>query len=145
MPQAPGIRHVFTLNVDIAKPVNIGNTPHGRRRVIPITGGTFTGPAAAGQVLSGGADWNLGREDGSGHLWARYTLLTDDGSHLMVTNEGWRAPDDGSPEGWYCRTNPRFEAGEGPYAWMNHTLFIGDLHRPSAGDGHVVIDVYRVT
>ncbi|MFF3500192.1 DUF3237 domain-containing protein [Streptomyces sp. NPDC003247] len=155
MAHAPSTRHAFTLEVELAPPIDVGETPHGRRRVIPITGGTFSGPDARGQVLPGGADWNLVRPDGVTHLWARYTLRTDDGHHLMVTNEGWGTRDEasvrrisagggGEPDGWYCRTNPRFEVGEGPYAWMNHTLFIGDL-RPPVGLDRVTIVVHRVT
>ncbi|MFF3504963.1 hypothetical protein [Streptomyces sp. NPDC003247] len=37
----------------------------------------------------------------------------------------------------------RFEAGQGPYAWTNHTLFVGDLRPPTRGD-QVTIDVHRV-
>ncbi|MFJ4620806.1 DUF3237 domain-containing protein [Streptomyces sp. NPDC088812] len=122
--------------------------------MIPIIGGTCTGPEASGLVLPGGADWNLVREDGVTHLWARYTLRTEDGHHLMITNEGWGTQDEatmerifagggGAPADWYCRTNPRFEAGKGPYAWMNHTLFVGDLRPPTRGD-QVTIDVHRV-
>ena len=152
---APQLEPVFTLYVELDPPITVGRTAHGTRRIIPITGGTFTGPAASGVILPGGADWNLVRDDGVTHLWARYTIRTDDGATIMITNEGWGTQDDetmarifsgagAETTDWYCRTNPRFEAGEPRYAWLNHTVFVGDLRPPTRGD-QVVIDVYRVT
>ena len=91
---APRLEPVFTLTVELAPPVEVGPTPHGTRRIIPIAGGTFTGPAASGVIVPGGADWNLVRGDGVTHLWARYTLRTDDGATLMITNEGWGTQDE---------------------------------------------------
>ena len=41
----------------------IGRTPYGMRRRIPIIGGTFEGPRIRGRVLPGGADWQLQRAD----------------------------------------------------------------------------------
>lgn len=38
---------------------DLGATPLGRRRIIGITGGKFTGPRLSGRVLPGGADWQL--------------------------------------------------------------------------------------
>lgn len=75
---------------------------------------------------------------------------------ISVTNEGWipkfenkpKTEGDNTTEGkkeseWYARTDPRFEVVEGPHDWLNRTLFVGDLHRPSRPN-HVVIDVYSV-
>jgi hypothetical protein len=151
----PRLEPVFTLTVELAPPLEIGPTPHGMRRVIPITGGTFAGPAASGVILPGGADWNLVRQDGVTHLWARYTIRTDDGATLMITNEGWGTQNEATmarifaghgadTADWYCRTSPRFEAGDSRYAWLNHTVFVGDLRPPTRGD-QVVVDIYRVT
>ncbi|MGN6659957.1 MAG: DUF3237 family protein, partial [Achromobacter mucicolens] len=42
--QAPRLEHVATVVVDVGAPQEVGDTPQGRRRVIPITGGTVQGP-----------------------------------------------------------------------------------------------------
>ena len=48
---APQLEHVCDLAVTIAPPVEVGHTPAGLRRMIPITGGTVTGPRLNGKVL----------------------------------------------------------------------------------------------
>jgi hypothetical protein len=37
--------------------VEIGNGPYGRRRCVPITGGTVKGKYLTGEVVPGGADF----------------------------------------------------------------------------------------
>ncbi|MGH3321614.1 MAG: DUF3237 domain-containing protein [Streptosporangiaceae bacterium] len=73
------VEHAFTLDVDIAAPIEVGAVPTGFRRVIPITGGRVHGPKLNGTVLAGGTDWNLIRTDGAIHVWARYEIRTDEG------------------------------------------------------------------
>ena len=41
----PGLELVMTLRVGIAASLDVGEVGSGVRRVIPITGGTFEGPA----------------------------------------------------------------------------------------------------
>ena len=148
------LESAFTLSITLAEPFEIGHTPQGFRRVIPITGGSVDGPALRGRVLPGGADWNVVRPDGVAHLWARYTLETDDGVLIMVTNEGLRPQDSAmrelaargespDPSSWYCRTAPSFEVAAGPHDWLNRTVFVGAMH-PRTKVDEVVIDVHRV-
>lgn len=56
---APRLEHLCDLAVTIAPPVEVGTTPAGLRRMIPITGGTVSGPKVNGRVLAGGADFQL--------------------------------------------------------------------------------------
>ena len=51
----PRLSFVAELAVTIAEPYMIGNVGAGIREVIPITGGTVTGPRLNGIVLPGGA------------------------------------------------------------------------------------------
>lgn len=143
---ALSLEHVFTITVSIAAPREIGPTPAGYRRVIGITGGTVAGPALNGQVLPGGADWNLIRPDGSVHVWARYELLTDGGDLVAVSNEGLgpgRERDaSGEPAPWSCPTRPSFETAAPALAWLNTASFVGELS--TAGPGKVTIAVHRV-
>lgn len=101
MPTSPSLDYAFTLHVDLAPPQDLGITHAGKRRFIPITGGTFSGPKLSGTVLPGGGDWNVIRPDGVVHVFAKYTIrLTDtqrgpDGDNkeketlISVTNEGY--------------------------------------------------------
>ena len=59
-------RFAFEARVSVATPVIVGPSTHGLRRVVPITGGTFSGPRISGRVVSGGADWQYVRADGVG-------------------------------------------------------------------------------
>lgn len=145
---------LLTLDVELAPPVEIGRTSAGVRRVIPIVGGNFAGPEMSGTIVPGGADWNLARPDGITHLWARYTLRTDDGAFIMITNEGWGTQDDERmqrifdgeqqpEEGWYCRTHPRFEVDlDGPVAWLNDIVCVGSLRPPRRPD-RITVDIYQ--
>ncbi|MCL6592332.1 MAG: DUF3237 domain-containing protein [Alicyclobacillus sp.] len=114
----------------------------GLRRIIPIVGGSFSGPRLRGTVLPGGADWNVQRLDGVREVWARYTLQTDDGAYIMVTNSGIvRDNPDGTR---YARTTPQFEVSDKTYEWLQQSLFVGTLERlPDATPG-VQLRFYRV-
>lgn len=131
-------RHLMRIDVELGETLDIGPVPEGHRRVIPITGGTFEGARLRGRVLPGGADWNLVRPDGTVYLWARYTLQTDDGTLIMITNDGLQP---GSPEvmarilagqpidmaNWYAKTRPSFEVTAGKYDFLNSRVFVGSL------------------
>ncbi len=111
-PDAPRLTFVARLEVDITRPLMIGQMQAGLREVIPISGGKLAGPLLNGTVLPGGADWCLTRADGTAAVWARYTLALDDGTLVMVTNSGLALPQaDGTYTG---HTVPQFEVGPGP-------------------------------
>ena len=42
--ETPQLEFALQLNVTLGQPYTVGSTPHGKRMVIPITGGTFEGP-----------------------------------------------------------------------------------------------------
>ena len=129
---------VYEAVVAIDAAVEVGATPTGTRRYIPITGGTFAGPRIRGTILPGGADWQTSRPDGVTEVDALYTIRTDDGTVIIVRNSGVIA--DG---GAYMRTAPRFEAPAGPHDWLNRAQFLGSVAggpRP----GTVIIRIFRV-
>lgn len=54
---APQLEFALQLKVTLGEAYGINNTQHGRRTVIPITGGTFEGPGLKGTIINGkGAD-----------------------------------------------------------------------------------------
>ena len=52
----PELEFALQLKVTLGEAFAIDNTQHGRRTVIPITGGTFEGPLLKGTIINGGAD-----------------------------------------------------------------------------------------
>ncbi len=129
---------VYEALVTIDAPVDAGMTPHGRQRYIPITGGTFEGPNIRGVILPGGADWQTDRRDGTTEVSALYSMRCEDGTVIIVHNDGVIV--DG---GAYMRTAPRFDAPDGPHAWLNKAQFVGSI---SGGPkpGSVIIRIFRV-
>jgi hypothetical protein len=143
---------LFNARVTLAPPMEFGDTPAGRRRIIPITGGSFEGPRMKGRVLDGGADWQTLRADGTAELDTRYTLQTDDGALIYIQNWGYRhGPADViarlakgevvDPKLYYFRTVPTFETAAAKYSWLNSTICVGTgIRHP----GEVELQVYEV-
>ena len=73
-PSPPRLEFLCALSVDVGEMLSMGQAPLGERRVVQILGGTFEGPQLRGQVLGGGADWQIARRDGVLDLDARYAL-----------------------------------------------------------------------
>jgi hypothetical protein len=146
------LQPLLRAEITLAPPQELGETPQGRRRIIGITGGRFSGERLSGRVLAGGADWQVIRADGVAELDARYTLETSDGALIYVRNRGYRH---GSPEVlkkltsgesvdpslYYMRTTPRFETGDARYAWLNRIVCVASgARRPAA----VELEVFEV-
>ncbi len=139
----PELDYVMQLRVTCDPAVFVGKTGVGTRMTIPITGGTFSGPRIKGEVLSGGADFQLIREDaGRSDLEALYNIRTDDGVTIHVRNRGLISSNGG---GFYFYTAPVFEApADSQYAWLNNALYVC---RPDDRGmaGGVVLNVWRVS
>src|SRR4030042_6573398 len=87
---APELRAVTDLIADVTQPIDIGDIPQGRRRIIPISGGTVKGPRLNGRMLPGGADFQIWRSDGCTEIHARYVIETDTKKLIYVENTGLR-------------------------------------------------------
>ena len=152
MPSPPELVFAFEAHVEIGPALEVGPTAHGRRRIIPITGGRIAGPGIGGRVVPGGADWQVHRADGITEIHARYTLETDDGALIYVVNQGIRhapaevqarlnAGEAVDPSLVYFRTVPTFETAAPAYAWLCRSLFLGTGQRAPTG---VLIRFWRV-
>jgi hypothetical protein len=140
---------MWEAKVKIGKMIMVGESKHGTRRVIPITGGTFSGPNIKGEVLPGGEDWQIVRPDGDTELYARYLLKTDDGVVIQVINRALiHAPVKGEVGGFYVKSVLDLEApNESKYKYLNHAIFLGTLDMPQIKqdeEPYVVIGVYKV-
>lgn len=134
---APQLEFMLELKVRVAQGYSVGKTVAGDRFVIPIIGGTFEGPEIKGEVLSGGADYQLINTDkGRTDLEAIYCIRTDDGVNIHVRNRGLIAGDY-----FYC--SPQFEAPlDSKYAWINNNIYVC---RPTGfGEGEIRLGVWRV-
>ena len=141
--------HMWDAKVTIAEGILLGESKHGWRRIVPITGGTFVGPNIRGEVLPGGEDWQITRPDGDTELYARYLLKTHDGHLIQVINRVlMHFPSEGEKEYPYIRSVIDLEAPiNSPYEYLNHAIFLGTLTQPTPKQGeepYVVIGVYKV-
>ena len=144
----PRLEHVGDLTVFVTTPVEagqvIGLNSRGKRRIIPITGGTLTAapgqsPALQGRVLPGGADFQLVVSETAADLDARYLIALDGelaGEHIFVQNQALRRgsaadiarlvrgePVD--PAAIYFRCVPTFEVSCEALRWLTESVFIG--------------------
>ncbi len=152
MLQTPQLEHFCDLFVELAAIREMGDGRAGRRRIIPIIGGTVRGDGFTGEILNLGADWQTVFLDGVAELDTRYAFRTDDGALIEVINYGYRhgpsdvieklaRGEDCDPADYYMRTHARLETGDDRYAWVNRTLFVGTGARRSSS---VEISLYAI-
>lgn len=148
----PALRPLCTIEVQLDPILELGDTVRGRRRIIPIVGGRFTGERLNGRVLNLGADWQTVFSDGSAELDTRYALETDDGARIDIRNFGLRhgpsevmsalaRGESVDPGRYYMRTHPRFETGDPRYEWLNRMVCLGSGGRFPA---HVEMAIFEV-
>jgi hypothetical protein len=149
----PRLMKILRLEASLGEALDVGSVPQGRRRIVPLTGGTFTGPELNGRLLPGGsADWQMVLPDGTALGNIRYTLQTDDGHLLYVRSRGVRH---GRPEvlarlgrgeevdasEYVFRTTTQIETQVSDLDWLNKGVFISVGGRRS---GRVMYEIYLV-
>ncbi len=141
----PQLEFALQLRVTLGETFSIENTQHGRRTVIPITGGTFEGPLLKGTILNGGADYQLNTENRT-ELEAIYCIKTDDNVYIHVRNRGIIANGkdaSGNPT-FYFKAAPQFEApADSRYGWLNDALFVCAPEWTTEFKG-IVLNVWKV-
>jgi hypothetical protein len=151
IPPAPKLEFAFVTTAAVGPLVDLGDTAHGRRRIVPILGGTFDGPGLKG-VVRGGSDWQIVRADGVLEIEASYYLEADDGALITIVNRGVRRATPEvmerlnrgeivAPDEVYFRTAPRFETSAPAYQWMTSTTFVGVGERRAT---EVIINFWKV-
>jgi len=125
---------LFDVAFDVATPQVLGS-----RVIVPVTGGTFSGPKLKGTALGGGSDAILRRADGASILNVRAILKTDDEQLIYMTYDGiMYTPPGGKPGDLYFRTRPSFETASQKYDWITRIVCVG-VGKPTPGKA-----VYRV-
>src|SRR5258707_5494816 len=132
----PRLTFVYRLEATLGQPLDLGDVAQGHRRIVPQTGGTFTGPELSGKLLPGAsADWQLVLPDGTALGDIRYTLRTDAGDLLYVRSRGVRhgsaevlarlgRGEDVDPAEYTFRAATLIETAAPGLDWLNKGIFI---------------------
>jgi hypothetical protein len=132
----PHLTQVYRLEATVGEPLDVGDVAPGRRRIIPLTGGTFTGPKLNGTLLPGvSADWQIVLPDGTALGDIRYTLQTDGGDLLYVQSRSVRhgsaevlarlgRGEDVDASEYVFRTSTQIETASLDLDWLNKGIFI---------------------
>ncbi|WP_400995163.1 DUF3237 domain-containing protein [Agromyces sp. GXQ0307] len=151
-PTVPTLEPAFDVVVDLGPPADHGRTRAGHRRIIPIVGGAVSGGLDA-EILAGGADWQLVRDDGAIEVDGRYSARTPEGELLYLQVRGIRtgpvdvlaallAGDDVAPDRYYFRTVITIETDAAALAHFEHAVFVASCIRDADA---VRYSAYRVT
>jgi hypothetical protein len=149
----PRLTQVYRLEATVAQPLDLGDISRGHRRIVPLTGGTFTGPEINGKLLPGAsADWQIVLKDGTALGDIRYTLETDGGDLLYVQSRGVRhgnaevlarlgRGEDVDAGEYTFRTSTQIETAASDLDWLNKGVFISVGGREPGG---VTYETYLV-
>jgi hypothetical protein len=149
----PRLIPVDRLEATLGEPLELGDTSYGHRRIVSLTGGTFSGPQLTGRLVPGAsADWQTVLADGTAVGDIRHTLQTDNGDLLYVQSRGVRhgnadvlarlsrGEDVGADE-YTFRTSTQIETAAHALDWLNEGIFISVAARQPTS---VVYDTYLV-
>ena len=149
----PRLTLVYRLEATLGEPLDLGAAAQRHRRIVPQTGGTFTGPQINGKLLPGASgDWQNLQPDGTALADIRYTLETHGGERLYVQSRGVRH---GSPEvleriargesvdasEYTFRTSTQIETAAPELDWLNKGVFVSVGVRQPSG---VIYETYLV-
>jgi len=149
----PKLEYVFEIDLDFTRVQNIANMPNGAGRgAVYLDSGKVSGPYLNGRAVpDSGGDWALFRPDDVLAFDARYMLEEDDGTLILLRNNGYlwgRYPDtiakiqawifDNGPEvpeeEYYLRAFPTFEVEKGKHDWLMRHVIVGVGRRKEAGN-----------
>ena len=149
----PRVNLVYRLEASVGDLQDVGEISAGHRRIVPLTGGTFSGPELRGTLLPGAsADWQIILPDETALGDVRYTLETERGDVLYVQSQSVRHGSTAVLErlgrggdvdaGEYAfRTSVKIETGADSLDWLNKGIFVGVGGRQRGG---VIYEVYLV-
>jgi len=132
----PRLTKIYRLEASLGQPLDLGSIAQGRRRIVPLVEGTFSGPELRGTLVPGvSADWQIILADGTALGDIRYALRTDRGDLLYVQSRSVRH---GSPEvlarlgrgedvdasEYTFRTSTQIETAAADLDWLNKGVFV---------------------
>jgi hypothetical protein len=149
----PRLTKILRLEASLGQALDVGNVPQGRRRIVPLTGGTFSGPELNGTLLPGAsADWQIVLRDGTALGDIRFTLQTDRGDLLYVRSQGVRhgsgevlarlsRGEEVDASEYVFRTATQVETAAPDLDWLNKGVFVSVGGRQPGG---VIYEIYLV-
>jgi len=149
----PSLSMVYRLEATLGAPLDLGEVAQGRRRIVALTGGRFSGPELGGELLAGSsADWQIILADGTALGDIRYTLQTGSGDLLYVRSRSVRhgsaevlerlgRGEDVQASEYTFRTSTQIETAAPELDWLNKGIFISVGGRQAAG---VIYETYLV-
>ena len=149
----PRLTRVYRLDATLGTPLELGDGAQGRRRIVPLTGGSFDGPELSGTLVAGAsADWQTVLPDGTALGDIRYTLQTQAGELLYVQSRSVRhgpaevlarlgRGEDVDPSEYTFRAATHIAAAAPALEWLNKGVFVTVGGRAPAG---VVYETYLV-
>jgi hypothetical protein len=149
---APQFEFLMRIAADVGEIQTMGGGPLGERRVVAITGGRFEGPQLQGEIVPGGADWQIVRADGALDIDARYAMRTTSGAMIRVVSQGYRhgppevlaalgRGEDVPADRYFFRTVMRFETGAPGLDWLNRTIAVAGAERKAR---QVLLEAWRL-
>lgn len=150
----PLFTRIYRLQASVGAPLELGVTAHGRRRIVPLTAGSFdSAMLGSGTLISGvSADWQTVLPDGTALGDIRYTLRTEAGHLLDVRSHSVRhgrpqvlarlaqgEPVD--PSEYTFRAATQIETAEPSLEWVNKGVFVSVGARDPGG---VTYETYLV-
>lgn len=131
---------VFSATLQLGGTHEFGETQYGERRLLDVTGASFSGPRIQGEFLTGGLELELMLANGAMELEQIDILRTNNGTSIYMRTCGF-APA-GATE---SRFIPDFEApNSSSYAWLNNGKYAG-IRRVNEARGTVELEVYEVS
>jgi hypothetical protein len=150
----PRLTQLYRLEATLGEPLELGDTAQGHKRIVPLTGGTFTGPLLGhGNLVPGAsADWQTILPDGTALGDVRYTLQTDAGAVLYVRSRSVRhgSPkvlgrlargENVDPSEYTFRTATQIQTADPALDWLNKGVFVGVGARGPSG---VIYEIHLV-
>jgi Protein of unknown function (DUF3237) len=152
LPPPPALLPMARVRCSVQPIQTLGRASLGERRFVPLSGGQVSGPELQGEILSGGVDWQIVRDDGVLEIAAHYVVRTPDGGLVEVSSNGLRH---GPPEvlaalargepvpasAYFFRTSMRFNTGAPAWLHLNRVMAIAVGQRQAS---EVLLDVYRL-
>ena len=149
----PSVTPVYRLEATLGEPLDLGDNALGHRRIVPLTGGSFSGPEINGTLVSGAsADWQTVMHDGTALGDIRYTLRTTGGDLLYVQSRSIRhgpaevlarlgRGENVDPSEYTFRAATQIETAAPELDWLNKGVFVSVAARQPAG---VIYETYLV-
>ncbi len=115
-----------TMRIQLRPPIEVGTGPAGTRLLVENESVEFDGDRFSGEMAGAASgDWLLVGPEGTGTIDVRAMLRTHDGAFVLAQYQGRLDASEGLDLPKTIYVAPRFETGDGRYAWLNRIQAVG--------------------